>query len=63
MTEKKIEKKPVDWRIVVIAIICLTALELGAMFNGVNGRLFSLIVAAIAALAGLSLPQLKLRGH
>jgi len=63
MTEKKIEKKPVDWRIVVIAIICLTALELGAMFNGIDGKLFSLIVAAIAGLAGLSLTQLKLRGH
>lgn len=61
MTEKTKEKKPVDWRIVIAAMACLTVLELGAMHYGINGKMFSLIIAAIAMLAGLSLPQIKFK--
>ena len=50
-----------DWKVVSIAIVTLGALELGAMFNGINGTMFSIIIAAIAGLAGWSLPQLKLK--
>jgi len=30
------------------------------MFNGINGTMFSISLAAIAGLAGLTLPQLKI---
>ena len=58
MTTKVKESK--DWRIVVVAILTLVGLEIAAMFNGINGKVFSIVIAAIAGLAGWSMPQLKL---
>lgn len=63
MTEKKVKKDPIDWRIIAVAMFCLTCLGLGAMFSGINGKFFALIIGAICALGGLSLPQLKLAKH
>jgi len=46
--------------IVLMAIACLTALECFALYLGINGTLFTLIVAAIAGLAGFELrPGIK----
>jgi hypothetical protein len=59
MAKKKENKK--DFRIVICAIICLTILEIFAMFNGINGTFRTVIFTAIAGLAGWSLPQLKIR--
>ena len=55
---KQIKK---DYRIVIAAIFGIVALELGAMFNGMNGTMLTLALAAIAGLAGWSLPQLKFK--
>lgn len=41
--------------IVITAIICLTLLELVALAMGFNGTLFTIIVAAIAGLAGYNI--------
>jgi len=53
------EKKVIDWRIVVGAIAGLTIIEVVALIMGQNGWLMSIIIGAICAFAGLSLPQLK----
>ena len=58
MATKKQEVKT-DWRIVIVAILALVGLEIAAMFHGINGKLFSIVIAAIAGLAGWSMPQLK----
>ena len=50
-----------DYRIVMMAIAGIVALELGAMFNGINGFALTIAVATIAGLAGWSLPQLKVK--
>ena len=42
------------------AILAIAGLEIAAMFNGINGTMFSISLAAIAGLAGLSMPQIKL---
>jgi hypothetical protein len=55
------KKKSTDWKIIVTAIICLTILELFAMYYGINGTFRTIIFTAIAGLAGWSVPQLKLR--
>ena len=55
---KQIKK---DYRIVIAAIFGIVALELGAMFNGMNGTMLTLALAAIAGLAGWSLPKLKFK--
>lgn len=57
---KKQQKNPIDWRIVCTAIISLVGLEIVAMLHGINGKFFATILAIIAGLAGLSLPQIKI---
>ena len=44
---------------VITAIICLTFLELVALYSGINGTLFTFVVGAICALVGVSLPTPK----
>ena len=55
------KKKPIDWKVIVGAIASLTIIEIFAMMNGINGTLRTFIVGAICVLAGLSLPQLKIK--
>ena len=45
--------------VVMTAIIGLVILEAIALFNGINGTLFSIIVAAIAGLGGYIIPSGK----
>jgi TctA family transporter len=37
---------------VVVAIVCITILEALALYKGIDGSLFSLVIGAIAALGG-----------
>ncbi len=46
--------------IVISAIVCLTLLELAALYKGINGSLFTIIVAVIAGLAGWVMPTPKI---
>ena len=55
------QKTKVDKTIVVAAIAGLVVLEVSAMFNGINGKAFMIVVAAIAGLAGWAMPQLKFK--
>ena len=51
------KKQKVEWKIVVAAIIGLVILECVALMNGINGTMFTMVVAIIAALAGFVLPS------
>ena len=51
--------KPVDKGIVMVAIVCLTILELFAMHYGINGTMRTIIFTIIAGLAGFALPSNK----
>jgi len=42
---------------IIIAIVCLTALELFALSKGKNGTLLRIIIIAIAGLAGFSIAE------
>ena len=59
MTKQKQNK--IDWRIVVTGIACITILELYALSKGINGVLLTTVIALIAAVIGVTLPQLKLK--
>lgn len=59
--KKELKKEPIDWRIVCTAIVSVAGIEAVCLFNGVNGTALSLSIGVIGALAGLSLPQLKLK--
>lgn len=53
------KKKKVDWKVSVCAILCLTAIEIFAIQNGINGTLRTIIFAMIALIVGIQLPQFK----
>jgi len=55
------KQKKIDFRIVIAAIGGITIMECVALINGIDGILLTSVVAVLAALAGLSLPQLKLK--
>ena len=44
----------------ISAIICLSVLEVFAMYFGINGLMRSVIFSIIAAIAGISIPEDKL---
>jgi hypothetical protein len=43
---------------ICIAIICLTILELAALYKGRNGTMLRIVIIAIAGLAGFSIAEL-----
>ncbi len=53
MTEK------INWLVIVVAIAALTTIEIVALCHGINGKLMTLMVAAIAGLAGWTIPTPK----
>ena len=46
--------------IVLCAMLLLAALEAIALSQGINGTLFSAVIAIIAGLAGWTMPQLRI---
>ena len=44
-------------KVIMTAIIGLVVLECVALFNGINGTLFTIIVGAVAGLAGYTIPN------
>ena len=55
------KKKPIDKSIIITAILALAALEMMALYQGINGKLFAIIIAVIAGLAGWVIPTPKLK--
>ena len=51
------DKKKVDWRIVCVALVCLTGLEVYALSQGINGTMLSIVIAIIAGIAGFVIPS------
>ena len=56
-----VTKEKVDWRIVITAIIGLVVLECVALMNGIDGTIFSIVIAIIAGLAGWVIPTPKFK--
>ena len=57
------KKKEIDWRIVVTGILALTALEIYALSQGINGTLFSIVIAIIGLAIGVTIPLDKFIKH
>ncbi len=53
--------KQIDWRIVITGLVCITGIEITALFMGINGVLLTTIVALIAGVIGVTLPQVKFK--
>ena len=52
-------KQKIDWRVICVALVCLTAIEIYALSQGINGTILSLVIAVVAGIAGWTAPQLK----
>ncbi|MCJ7651252.1 MAG: hypothetical protein MUP85_21805 [Candidatus Lokiarchaeota archaeon] len=50
-------KKKIDWRIVGIGLVCLTAIEIVALLNGIDGTLLATIVGIIGLTIGTVIPN------
>jgi len=52
-------KQKIDWKVACVAIVCLSILEICAMYNGINGTFRTMIFSIIALIVGIQLPQFK----
>lgn len=50
-------KEKIDWRIICFGIAALTALEIYALSQGVNGTLFTAVIAIIGLAIGVTIPN------
>ena len=57
MTKQKLK---VDFRVSIAAILCLTVLQISAMYYGINGTMRTIIFSMIALIVGIQLPQFKI---
>ena len=53
------KKTKIDWKVACVAIVCLSILEICAMYNGINGTFRTMIFSIIALIVGIQLPQFK----
>jgi len=54
MTKKK---ETIDWKIVVVGLMCLTAIQMFALSQGIDGTLMTLVIGIIALAIGVSIPN------
>ena len=57
------KKKQIDFRVIITGIICLTGLEIYALSQGIDGTLFTFVIALIAGAIGVTIPapQIKIK--
>jgi len=51
------KKTKIDWRIVSIGLLCLTMIEIAALYRGINGILLSTIIGIISITIGIAMPN------
>jgi len=56
MTQKKL-KKTVDWKIIVFGLACITAIEIYALSQGINGAILTGVIATIGVVIGVTIPN------
>ena len=54
-------KPKVPAKVVITGIIALVILEIFAMYNGINGRMYAVVVGVIALAIGVIIPTPKLK--
>ena len=50
-------KSKIDWRVIAIGLVCLTAAELYALSQGIDGALFTIFAGIIGAAIGVTIPN------
>ena len=54
------KKEHIDWRIVCTGIAALTALEIYALYQGINGTLLRIVIIVIGLAIGVIIPVPKI---
>ena len=54
-------KNNIPKEIVITGLLCLTALEVVALYHGINGTLFTIVVGVIAMSIGVVIPTPKVK--
>ena len=49
-------KEKIDWKVISIGIVCLSAIEIYALSQGMNGTLMSFIAGIIGLAIGVNIP-------
>ena len=52
-------QQQVDWRVIIVALIVIGALEAYALALGFDGLLLTGVIAVLAGIAGWTAPQLR----
>ena len=55
MATKKKEKT--DWRVICVGMVCVTIAEIFALYQGINGTIFSGYMLMMGGLAGNIIPS------
>ena len=50
-------KKTIDWRIVIAGLMALTAIEITALCNGIDGTLLTMVIGVIGLVIGVAVPN------
>ena len=50
-------KKEINWKVVVTGLVCITALEIYALSQGINGLVLTTVVGIIAIAIGVTIPN------
>jgi len=50
-------KTQIDWKIVIAGITALTAIEICALLQGIDGTMFTLVVGLIGLAIGVAIPN------
>ena len=57
----RIKNGYVDKSVIISIVVAITVIEIVALLQGFNGILLTTVIAVLAALGGLTLPQLKVK--
>ena len=50
-------KTQIDWKIVIAGITALTAIEICALLQGIDGTMFTLVIGLIGLAIGVAIPN------
>lgn len=49
------KKNKIDWRLIATGLVCLTALEIYALSQGINGTFLGLVMVIIGGAIGITI--------
>ena len=57
LNKRIMAQEKIDWRVVVTGMFCITLLEIYALFQGLNGVLLTGVIALLATVIGVMIPN------